>query len=731
MTRNCLVGSVVGLALWTLAGATHLVAEDADCLKCHADPEVARRDAPALATFLVDAQQVADSAHGSWECIDCHDAIDAEASPHRAAEERTPVDCFSCHDPVGESHRFHPRLALEELPEGEDTRCTACHGGHDTVAVKDTAFAFRRNNQVTACAACHEEESAHFAHSAHGRELLRGTEQAPDCLSCHREPDGWRNGDHLAERKLAEVKQCEACHVRDEAVAGRTVLGARFVESFSKSVHGALLLEGREDTASCVDCHGAHEMNRATIADAQTAKVHVAETCTKCHEEIGAEFESSVHAAGLARGNLDSATCTDCHGEHDITEHTNPLSPVHERNVAQQVCASCHSSVRLTAKYGLASHTFETFADSYHGLAMRGGAVEVVNCASCHAAHAIKSHLDPTSTVHRDNLLQTCGECHPGANARFAQGRVHVQATAAADASDGEVVLYWISTLYTLLIVVVVGGMVVHNGLDFAKKLRRKLAMQKGLLAEPHVAHRLYLRMTVHERLQHGALVLSFVLLVITGFMLRFPEAWWVVAIRGLSEHAFEWRSLLHRVSGVVLIGAGIWHMSYLLFTVPGRALLRDLMPRWRDLTDPWKVLRYNLGLARTKPAFGRFSYIEKTEYWAMVWGTLLMALTGVVLWFENTTMGLFTKLGYDISRTVHFYEAILATLAIVVWHFYFVIFNPDVYPMNLAWLTGRMSEREMLEEHPEQLKTLKPDLGTDVEREKNEPEEPTPPATP
>ena len=119
-------------------------------------------------------------------------------------------------------------------------------------------------------------------------------------------------------------------------------------------------------------------------------------------------------------------------------------------------------------------------------------------------------------------------------------------------------------------------------------------------------------------------------------------------------------------------------------------------------------MLKYNLGLSATKPAFDRFCYIEKAEYWAMAWGTILMALTGAILWFDNTSMGYITKLGFDIARVIHFYEAVLATLAIIVWHFYFVIFNPEVYPMNLAWLTGRMSEKEMLEEHPLQLAELK-----------------------
>jgi len=173
----------------------------------------------------------------------------------------------------------------------------------------------------------------------------------------------------------------------------------------------------------------------------------------------------------------------------------------------------------------------------------------------------------------------------------------------------------------------------------------------------------------------------------------------------------------------VAMVAAGAWHISYLAFTRSGRALFRDLLPAKRDFTDPWKVLRYNLGLSKAKPAFPRFCYIEKVEYWALVWGTLLMAATGAILWFENTSMGLFTKLGYDISRTVHFYEAILATLAIIVWHFYFVICNPDVYPMNLAWLTGKMSEGEMYDEHPLELERLKAEEAARKAHEQKQPD--------
>ncbi|MDQ5980417.1 MAG: hypothetical protein QG602_3394, partial [Verrucomicrobiota bacterium] len=580
-----------------------------------------------------------------------------------------------------------------------------CHDPHEMLPVRDAAFAFRRENQTQACGRCHEKARDGYLASAHALRSGGTLTVEPDCLSCHRKRVASVGPGRLpVELKLAQAQQCESCHVRKEEVVQRTLLGAKFVAGFNHSVHGSALLADKENSASCVDCHGAHAMNKAAVGTASVNRLHLTDTCARCHEKEAADYRQSTHAVALGKGNLDSAACTDCHGEHDIRPRTDPSSPVHKSNLAQQVCAECHASVRLTQRYGLASDKFRTFADSYHGLAVRGGAVSVVNCVSCHGSHVIKSQDDPTSSVHKANLIQTCGECHPGAGERFTIGAVH----SSDEQREDSPILYWIATFYLILISVTIGGMLVHNGLDFLKKIRRKLAIQKGELEEPHIAHRLYLRMTAHERLQHGALVVSFVVLVITGFMLRFPEAWWVVALRGVSDRAFEWRSLIHRVAGVIMLVAGAWHVGYLAFAPAGRKLFLDLLPRGRDVLDPWRVLKYNLGLAPVKPAFGRFSYIEKVEYWAMVWGTLLMGVTGAVLWFDNTSINLFSKLGFDVSRTIHYYEAILATLAIIVWHFYFVIFNPDVYPMNLAWLTGRMSEAEMLEEHPLQLEELK-----------------------
>ena len=213
--------------------------------------------------------------------------------------------------------------------------------------------------------------------------------------------------------------------------------------------------------------------------------------------------------------------------------------------------------------------------------------------------------------------------------------------------------------------------------------------------------------MTLEERLQHGALALSFILLVITGFMLRFPDSWWVVSIRSLSSRAFDLRSLLHRVAAVVMCLASVYHLYYVIFTVRGRQLVKDLWIRLQDARDVVDMLKYNLGISPIKPRLDRFSYIEKAEYWALIWGTIVMAATGFAMWLDNSFLNLFGKLGYDVARTIHYYEAILATLAIIVWHFYFVIFNPDSYPMNTAWYDGMLSEKEMEEEHPLELERI------------------------
>jgi cytochrome b subunit of formate dehydrogenase len=205
-------------------------------------------------------------------------------------------------------------------------------------------------------------------------------------------------------------------------------------------------------------------------------------------------------------------------------------------------------------------------------------------------------------------------------------------------------------------------------------------------------------RMSMQQRWQHLILLVSFIVLVITGFALKFPNSW-IAELLG-NGNGEKLRGLVHRIAGVILIGAGIYHIFYVAMTREGRRMIRDVAPRPRDAFDAWGTMRYYLGLSQTRPCFGRFSYAEKAEYWAMVWGTALMALTGIMMWGKVWVGNLLARWWVDVATSIHFYEAILATLAILVWHFYQVFLDPDVYPMNWAWWDGEMPVEHYRREH-------------------------------
>ncbi|MBP2672395.1 MAG: Formate dehydrogenase-like protein cytochrome b subunit, partial [candidate division NC10 bacterium] len=156
----------------------------------------------------------------------------------------------------------------------------------------------------------------------------------------------------------------------------------------------------------------------------------------------------------------------------------------------------------------------------------------------------------------------------------------------------------------------------------------------------------------------------------------------------------------------VGMILACLWHLAYLP-TRRGRTLVADMLPRPEDAKEAWQNALYLLGLRSEAPRFGRFSYIEKAEYWSLIWGSMVMVVTGFALWFETDVMRFAPLWMLDVATMVHYYEAWLATLAIVVWHFYMVIFNPDVYPMNWTWLTGKISMAMLRHEHPREYERL------------------------
>ena len=300
--------------------------------------------------------------------------------------------------------------------------------------------------------------------------------------------------------------------------------------------------------------------------------------------------------------------------------------------------------------------------------------------------HDILPSADPRSHVNKANLAATCGACHPGVGTRFAIGPVHV-----LPGQPKQAAVYWVRLLYLWLIWLVIGGMLLHNALDLRRKMQTPLVRPVVPLAERPV------RMSPGFRIAHAVLTASFIVLAYTGFALKWPEAWWSAPVISWEE-SLGLRGLIHRIAAVTLLAAFAFHFIHVMVDRKARACIAAMWPNRGDLRELWERLRWFFGKRQEMPRSPALGYAEKAEYLALVWGTAVMAVTGFLLWFENFTLSWFPKWVADLSTVIHFYEAILATLAILVWHFYFVIFDPLVYPMDTAWLDGREVPGRMLE---------------------------------
>jgi len=692
--RAAVHGVLISVLLLLIPGFA-LAQSNEECLACHSEPTLTKHQKGQEIQLYVDKDLLKRSVHQSLNCVDCHRGFNPAQIPH--AKKIQPVQCQTCHD-VG---------TYEKSVHGQvfgASGCSNCHGTHNILAPGNPESRVNRGHLDSTCGKCHEDERDRYSSSKHGAAMATGSKGAPSCADCH--------GAHAIvpvsdpESVLYKTKEpavCLKCHLDNAQVRQQVGMSAGFIAGYEESVHGVALAKGDIKAPTCSDCHGAHDMAIGSNPKSRVSKFKVPDTCGKCHSDIVAVYFESVHGKALKAGNDEAPNCTDCHGEHQIFSPSDPRSRVSGRNVSARVCAVCHNSVTLTQKYGLASQRFASFEDSYHGLASKEGSVQVANCASCHGFHGIKSSSDPTSTIYKANLPTTCGKCHQGANENFTKGDVHL-----VIAQASQPVLYWIKLFYIILIVMVVGGMLAHNLLDFIRKSKLRFAIRHGLVEAEHFGPAQYLRMSRGERIQHVTLAASFITLVITGFMLKFPDAWWVAPIRQLNEKIFAVRGLVHRIAGVVLIGVSLYHVYYVLFAARGKKLIRDLLPQLRDLSELWNAVKYYLGLSKSRPQFGRFTYIEKAEYWALIWGVIVMGGTGIILWFNSYFIGKFTLLGWNVAQAIHYYEAWLATLAILVWHFYFVIFNPNVYPLNTACVTGMLTEEEMADEHPRELEEIR-----------------------
>lgn len=208
-------------------------------------------------------------------------------------------------------------------------------------------------------------------------------------------------------------------------------------------------------------------------------------------------------------------------------------------------------------------------------------------------------------------------------------------------------------------------------------------------------------RFTLNTRIQHALLIISFVALSVTGIPQKYSSLGWaqtMVAMMG----GIELTRVIHRASAAVLIAVSVYHLLVVLIgLLRGRSM--GLWPRFKDVRDLFQNIGYYVGLRKSRPRFGRFTYMEKFEYWALVWGTLVMIGSGLVLWFPVFVTNQFPGIVVPSAKELHGNEAMLAIFAIILWHMYNAHFNPRVFPMNYSMFTGRIAKHEMMMEHAEE----------------------------
>ena len=212
-----------------------------------------------------------------------------------------------------------------------------------------------------------------------------------------------------------------------------------------------------------------------------------------------------------------------------------------------------------------------------------------------------------------------------------------------------------------------------------------------------------FIRFSLADRVQHLLMLLSFITLAITGLAQKFalnPVSLFITRLWGGVENLRQ----THHAAAAILMLVAIYHLiniGYKLFVMHQRM---TMLPSFQDVKDAWTALIYNIGLGKTRPQMGRYTFEEKVEYWALVWGILIMAITGFMMWNPLSTVKFLPGDVIPAAKAAHGAEAILAVLAIILWHMYGV----HIKSFNKSMWVGRMTEDEMLHDHPLELADIK-----------------------
>ena len=463
-------------------------------------------------------------------------------------------------------------------------------------------------------------------------------------------------------------------------------------QTFHDSIHGGLIEKGELKAASCSDCHGSHDIRAVKDPASQLSRESLAQMCVKCHSTIVPAFESSSHGAALREGKENAPSCTECH-----TAVSHNRAPDSTRDFSLQMidkCSSCHQQQA------------PSYRDTFHGQATAFGYKPSATCADCHTPHNNLPAKDPRSSVNPANLTQTCASCHTNANPSFATYNPHPEPT---DPSKG-FWTYLINTFMKWLLFGVFTFFGIHTVLWLQRSLVSVISgdHKKRIREEED---QWVVRFAPKHRFTHLLIIISFLGLAATGLPLMYSFTdWgqWLVRMHG----GLGVTRYLHRVCAIITVVYALYHFWF----IAKKALIeRDWSAFWgpesmtirkQDLIDVFKMFRWFLYLG-PKPKLDRFTYWEKFDYFAVFWGVPVIGLSGLMLWFPTFFTKFLPGEALNIAMIVHSEEALLATAFIFAFHFFHSHLRPENFPMDLVMFTGKMRLSWFKEERPHEYARL------------------------
>jgi cytochrome b subunit of formate dehydrogenase len=564
------------------------------------------------------------------------------------------LECGECHEDVAFSSSAHPDLVCQDC----HTNVGSEHEGDDLEALTDE----------DSCAECHGKLLRTLSRSAHESDV--------SCNDCHGDPHNIHLTDDLASAvsPVNQIKQCGACHDTP----------ASLIDGYLTSEHGkALLLSGLINAPSCSDCHGDHGILPVDSDRAPAAHKNSPEMCGSCHLLLLENWKTqSAHGQQWAAGE-EGPVCIDCHATHEIGDPTSAAS----RLTSADNCGGCHEEY-LT-----------TFRDGFHGKANDLGFVSGATCADCHTPHSNVAADDPLSSVHPDNLVATCGRCHGEVSEAFVSYDPHNDPTN----PDDNYIVYVIWVFMTALLVGVFGFFGIHDILWLQRSL---VGVLRGEFKEEYDTAGQYVRrFTKMNTRMHVVIIVTFLLLALTGLPLKFHGAPWAQTLMDLLG-GVESARFIHRIAAIGTFGYMAFHVVHLFIRWAfdkEKGLLwgpNSMVPQPKDFRDFVANIRYFLYFGQ-RPQGDRWTYFEKFDYLAVFWGVMIIGLSGLMLWLPGWFTNFLPGWTLNAAYVIHSDEALLATGFIFVFHFFHTHLRPESFPMDLVVFLGKMPLDQFKAERP------------------------------